>query len=229
MKIANMKGRSKGSGYNRLFNDASFGELLSKAQAAVISNGSELERLILARTQNIDNLDTFISEIEMSLHNVDGVYVCTKTTLRKSQYSIPKIEPDLLIFIIEKKRICKIIELKDGDTFDTKKAEAERQHLQEFSKEFGSRVPFATEYFICCFNQPDKNYIYHGFKLKFDISHIMTGEELCDLLRINYNEIVHIREIDAAANREYFIKQLLTIKSSRNLIINELIKEGIIK
>lgn len=220
MKMRNAKGRSKGSGYGRLFNDERLGELFSKAQSTVISNGTELERILLSKTHNISDLEFFISEIESGVTKIyiDGTYVCTKKVLQKSKYAIKGIEPDLLIFIVQKKRICKVIELKDGDSFDTKKSDAEQQHLEEFSKEFGCQVPFTTEYYICSFNQLDKDVIYTGFKKKFEMEHIMTGRELCDLLDIDYDEIIQDRKADAEDNKKYFIKELFNIPSMVSLI-----------
>lgn len=46
MKIRNQKGRKDGnSGYTRVFNNSELGDLISKIQATVISNGNELEKL----------------------------------------------------------------------------------------------------------------------------------------------------------------------------------------
>ena len=112
---------------------------MSKVQATVISNGSELERIILARSKQIKDLSVFIDDIETGVQQIypDGVYICSKRTLQKSPYSIKGIEPDLLVFVVRSKRVCQVIELKDGDSFDTKKAAAERANLERFSKEFG--------------------------------------------------------------------------------------------
>ena len=121
MKIRNSKGRKdENSGYIRLFNNIKLGQLLSKSQATVISNGNELEKLILLNTNNIPNLDIFIEDVTENRKD-DGVYVCEKKVLKKSTLTIPKHEPDLLIFMVQNRRVCKIIELKDGDSFDTKK------------------------------------------------------------------------------------------------------------
>ena len=220
MKMRNAKGRKQGSGYGRLFNDEVLGELLSKAQATVISNGSELERILLEKTQNIQDLEYFISEIENgeSQEFTEGVYLCTKKALKKSRYSIEGIEPDLMIFIVQKKRICKVIELKDGDTFDTKKSAAEQEHLERFSKEFGCQVPFATEYYICSFNQLDKEAIYIGFKKHFTQEHIMTGKELCDLLGIDYAAIIQSRKEDAEDNLRFFAEELVKIPAMREAL-----------
>ena len=55
---------------------------------------------------------------------------CSKKCLKNSSIKIQDqdeknrkryIEPDFIIFIVQSRRICKIIELKDGDNFDTKK------------------------------------------------------------------------------------------------------------
>ena len=71
------------------------------------------------------------------------------------------IEPDFIIFIVQSRRICKIIELKDGDNFDTKKVLGEKEHLRVFANEFSRKIPFATEFYFCCFNQFGSIWIYH--------------------------------------------------------------------
>lgn len=211
MKIRNAKGRKdENSGYIRLFDNIKLGQLLSKAQATVISNGTELERLLLKRTNNIPDLDEFI-ELATDGMQSDGVYVCAKAVVKKSRLTIPQHEPDLLVFIIQQKRLCKIIELKDGDAFDTKKARGEGEQLKEYSEKFGAKIPFVTEYYICCFNQEDKNAIMTGFKGVFSMEHIMTGRELCSILNIDYSEIVNERKADAKDNFTYFVSELLKI------------------
>ena len=221
MKIREAEGRKKGSGYERLFDNSDLGYLMSKVQATVISNGSELERIILARSKQIEDLSVFIDGIETVGQQIypDGVYICSKRTLRKSKFrSSKRIEPDLLVFVVSSKKVCHVIELKDGDSFDTKKAAAERANLERFSKEFGSSVPFTTKFFICCFNQLDKTEIFKGFKGKFEMEHIMTGDELCELLDIDYSEIISMREQDAQDNIRYFLEELLKISKVRRII-----------
>lgn len=218
MKIRNAKGRTDGnSGYARVLGNEKLGELLSKVQLTVISNGTELERIITSYSNCIENLDAFLDAVTNSEQN-DGVYLCKKSVLKKSKVTIKNIEPDLLVFLVQKKRICKIIELKDGDAFDTKKSLGEREHLEEFSKEFGSRIPFVAEYYICCFNQDDKQKIYEGFKKCFDLEHILTGHELCEILQIDYEKIIEQRKQDAKDNFEYFIDELLKIDEVKSSI-----------
>lgn len=124
---------------------------------------------------------------------------------------IKGIEPDMIIFIVSDYRLCKIIELKDGDTFDTKKVKGEKTNLVTFSEKFGAKIPFSTDYYVCCFNQNNKEIIREGMKNEFDLEHIMTGRELCQLLNIDYQEIINIRKNDMEENFNYFIEELLKI------------------
>lgn len=212
MKIKDAKGRQDGnSGYTRTLGNEELGQLISRVQATVISNGTELERMIVEKSNTIKDLDKFIEETTAG-ETENGTYLCQKKTLKKSSYNIKDIEPDLLVFIVEKQRICKVIELKDGDAFDTKKAKGEKENLETFAKEFGSKVPFVAEFYICCFNQTDKNKIKEGFKNKFDEKNIMTGVELCEILGIDYESIKNKRKQDAQDNFVYFLTRLSEIE-----------------
>ena len=221
MRIKDRTGRNTNSGYGRVFNNNALGLLISKIQATVISNGSELERTLLSQTNNISDLEKFIASIEADDGIYpDGIYVCQKRVLKKSKYAVHGYEPDLLVFLVQKRRLCSVIELKDGDAFDTKKAEVEKEHLEHFTKEFGIKIPFTTQYYVCCFNQDDKEQIKIGFKNKLDEEHILTGRELCNLLQIDYEKIVKTRQADAESNLRYFLKELVKIKE---------VKEGLMK
>lgn len=231
MKIRNQKGRKDGnSAYNRVFNNSNLGDLISKIQATVISNGNELERIILSQTNTIDNLNEFIDKAETGEIS-NGVFVCSKRNIKSSNFAVKNpidnkgIEPDLLVFIVEQHRICKIIELKDGDTFDTKKAAGEKEHLVTFSKEFGRKIPFRTEIYICSFNQNDINTIKTGLKNTFTEQEILTGKSFCDILNLDYDKIIQTRLEDAEDNLTYFVEELLKIEQVRKKIINILDKQ----
>lgn len=213
-KVRNARGRQdENSGYTRVIGNARLGQLLSRIQATVISNGNELERMIAARSTLIQDIDAFIQKAT-SGNQENGVYLCLKKNFKRSEKyaeSVKGIEPDLLIFIIEQNRVCKVIELKDGDNFDTKKSQSEKAHLEKFAMIFGAKIPFVTDYFICSFNQENKNMIHIGFKGCFDMNHILTGRELCEILCIDYDEIRHIRQSDREDNFSYFIGELVKI------------------
>ena len=215
-KICDAKVNTSSGGYNRVFNNDELGRLMAKVQSTVISNGNELEKLILSKTQNITDLDIYIENVTNG-EIPNGTYVCTKRILKKSKYKLDGNEPDLLIFIVQQKRVCKIVELKDGDSFDTKKALGEQEHLERFNLHIGAKIPFVSDYYVCCFNQSNKEEIVKGFKNAFDIDHVMTGQELGEILDISYDEILEERKKDAESNLEYFYQELMSIPAIKEM------------
>lgn len=223
-KIAKAKGRDINkfdeSGYTRVIGNTQLGQLLSKVQATVIANGTELEKMIVERCKTIENIDDFIKSVTEGKIN-SGTYLCTKKILKKTQNykaCIAHIEPDMLVFIVSNQRICKIIEVKDGETFDTKKAAGEKENLIKFSQNFGVKIPFVTEYYVCSFNQCDKEKIHLGMKGVFELENILTGRELCEILNIDFDDIVRTRTQDSIENFDYFINKLLEIPEVREAI-----------
>lgn len=90
MKIRNAKGRIDGnSGYTRTLGNEELGKLISKVQATVISNGTELERLIIERSEIIKDIDDFIDKATKG-NIINGTYLCTKKFL-KNQINIRKV------------------------------------------------------------------------------------------------------------------------------------------
>ena len=214
-KIRDAKGRRENqspSGYSRLFGNIALGNLLSKVQAAVISSGNELERLILERCQKISDFDNFVTDLD---NRSPGIFVATKRQIKKSKKVETRFEPDLLAFDLVH-RICYVIEVKDGDQFDTKKSEGERNTLYSFRSDVASVLPFSFKLYMCSFNAPSKEAIYHGLKHKFPLDELMTGKELCDLLGIDYNEILDIRKQDQEDNIDYFVESLKNIPEILN-------------
>ncbi len=64
-----------------MFNNTELGDLISKIQATVISNGNELEKIILSQTNTIDNLNEFIDKAEIGVIE-NGVSVCPKKIIK---------------------------------------------------------------------------------------------------------------------------------------------------
>ena len=220
--IENAKGRRQGqspSGYTRLFGIEALGNLISRVQGTVISSGTELEHLIIERCKHIDDLDKFITD---KLHsNEAGVWVATKQQVKKSKIINSKYEPDFLGFRLDK-RMCYVVEVKDGDQFDTKKASGEYQSLHNFTNDISQELPFSMRIFMCSFNAPDIDAVFHGLKRKFNRNELLTGKGLCMLFDIDYDEIIKIRTSDQQTNLEYFIEQLITIAPIRSMVIKAL-------
>ncbi len=217
-KIRNANPKSSSGGYKRVFDNEILGKLIQKIQSTVISNGNELEKIIAEQSKLIKNLEEFLSNC-YSKDQENGVFLCPKRTIKKSKYKLDKHEPDLIIFeISDNLKNCYIIELKDGDNFDTKKSEGEFENLEKYKNHLGSQIAFITNFFICCFNQNDKEMIVKGFKNRFSLEQVMTGKQLCDLLGLNYTSITEMRKQDAEDNINYFADQLVKIPLINNKI-----------
>ena len=108
--IKDAKGRLEGSGYSRLFDDNDLGHLISRVQSAVISSGTELERLIKEKVQTISDLDEFLEQEIMP----DGVRVAAKKESQEMQNTdFAGAEPDFLIFKRSlNKQACHLVELR---------------------------------------------------------------------------------------------------------------------
>ncbi len=215
--IENAKGRSKGSGYSRLFGDDEVGCLVSRAHSAMISAGTELERIIKNKVTLIEDLDDFLSMQSMP----EGVVVADKQKVKKCNALSTKkgFEPDFMIFKHRMgEQYCHLVELKDGDSFDTKKSDAEKNAMKSFIEETARNVPYKVKAHFCCFNQDDRNAIVNGFKKKINYEEVLTGQEFCELLEIDYNEIVWSRAHGAPQNLRYFVIELVKIESVRNIL-----------
>jgi hypothetical protein len=227
-RIKDAKPKNQSGAYERLFDNKELGDLITKVQSTVISNGSELENIILS----VINKDFIVNDFDLFLENYkktdlsagDIVRVVPKRVMKKSlklstKKDKVKHEPDFVVLKIDvKEECCYIIELKDGFTFDTKKVAGEKMHLEEFENYIAKQIPYSTRIKFCCFNELDKEKIKIGLKGVFDIDEIMTGEEFCDLIKINYDNIINMRKDDAKENLEYFVSELLKISAIRNLL-----------
>src|SRR5215471_3397080 len=211
------------SSYTRLFGVPALGNLMSRIQAAVISSGSELEQLIWDRVVQIDDLDHFL---KTTLHSEeDRVFVTRKQQIKICKTIRSEYEPDFLAFH-PVTRNCYIVEVKDGDQFDTKKAAGERQMLGNFRTDISHAVPYITRIYLCSFNSSTKDDIYRGLKRKFQMAELITGRELCDLFRIEYESIVSHRLKDQQANLEYVAHELLAIEGIREVVLGRIEESG---
>ena len=212
--IRNANSQKVSGGYDRIFGDKQLGGLMSRVQSAVITAGKELEKLIIEKTQEIDDIDKFVEQNLMT----NGVFVANKKQVKKcNTFSFSGTEPDFIIFKkTGKRQNCYVVELKDGDTFDTKKASAERSALHSFVSENAANLPFTVSIHFCCFNQNDRAEIVTGFKGKINVEEAMTGREFCALLELDYDEIIKEREAAIGDNLPYFLSELVKIKVVKN-------------
>lgn len=217
--IRDRRGRGDG-GYTRLFGDPELGNLISRIQSAVIASGNELEKLIIERSNIIKDLDVFLQQDIYP----ESVCIATKAAIKKCKTIVSvSAEPDFVVFQRRPSRQhCYIIELKDGDAFDTKKAAGERESMHRFVNVIAPLVRFTITTHFCCFNQNNRRAIVDGFKRKITTEEAMTGQEFCQLLSIDYEEIVKFRQEHQIKNFQYFARELLAIQPVRAEIERQL-------
>lgn len=159
------KGRSDGA-YSRLFGNDELGALISRVHATSISVGTYLENLISQIAQQL-SVNEIPNIFNATLSN--GIWIASKKNLKK--YVTPYLnlekltEPDFLIVDSYDKK-CIVLELKDGDNFDTKKAQGEVLNLKKYSDALNRKLayPWVSRIGVCMFNQEDHQKIVEGFK-----------------------------------------------------------------
>ena len=214
--IERSKIKETSGGYTRLFGIEALGQLISRIQSTVISSGTELERMITSRVEQIDDLDKFLQQEIMP----DGVLIATKKQIKKcNSLNFPDAEPDFLIFKRrDKQQNCYVVELKDGHVFDTKKASAERRSIHSFIERNAPHLQYRVAAHFCCFNQDNRDAIVTGFKRKITKDEAMTGREFCTLLEIDYDKIVRERACEQPTNVHFFLSELVKIDQARDIL-----------
>jgi len=201
------------SAYGRVFGDIPLCKLFSKIHAASISAGTELEKLL-------------VSESPYSMTYTDFTRALTQSTLFIQPilliYNLPSILRDgknkakgdfLLIYPQQGKGV--VLEIKEGDAFDTKKSDGERSSLAFLSEHYSKILARSITYALSSFHAPDRAHILLGTKGRFDTDHALTGRELCTLIGTSYEAVMGKRISDQMFNLNYFINQLLLIDKIR--------------
>ena len=88
--------------------------------------------------------------------------------------------------------------------------------LQKFVNHLAPKIPFRTRFYICSFNQLNKEKVVAGFKNVFSENEVMTGKEFCDILGIDYEEIVKMCKNDTADNFCYVVEKMFEIQKVRS-------------
>lgn len=218
VQVAKSEGK-KGENFARLFGNEQMGRLLSKVQSSVIRGGFELEELLneLVDGEKHTTLEQIADET-IPASEKPPIQVVFKPSRPDPENEDKSIQADLLI-VDHRARRFTLVEVKDGYVFDTKKSDGELASLRLITSWLAQEFAYKTQYFICAFNQDDKEEIVRGTKKRFTIEHVMTGRELCNLIGVDYDQINERRREDQAANRNYFFRELLTIPEIREEII----------
>lgn len=210
------KARAEGSGYERVLGDAKLGQLVSATHATTISAGTELEKLIAEQANKLSDLDRFLQATPYP----HGTFLATKTQVRTSNViGGTSKDPDFVIFDVRPNtQRCLVVELKEGDQFDTKKAAGEWEALEHFVTAVARQIQFTVSPHVCFFYATDRQQVVDGFKRVLGAADALTGREFCDLLGVNYDDIVEYRRNHQRENFAFFLETLFRIPSVRTFI-----------
>jgi len=214
-RLQDSKGKA-GEGYNRIFGNQQLGRLLSRVQSTMIRSGLELEK-ILKEVIPLD-IQTTLDDLNDPSNLLPDIQVVFKPSRPNPDNPKKSIEADLLI-VDNRSRTFALVEIKDGDVFDTKKSDGELASLKSITSWLAQEFAYKTEYFLCAFNQGDKEIIVQGTKRRFSIEHVMTGRELCERIGLDYDTLRENRKIDQRGNLQYFLTELLKISEIKNEIL----------
>lgn len=81
-KIRNSNPKTSSGGYERLLGNKDMADIFTKAQSTVISNGTELEKIITERANNIEDLDDFMSKVNSGQMGMVFFFVLKKLQKR---------------------------------------------------------------------------------------------------------------------------------------------------
>ncbi len=214
-KISESKGRgNENSGYVRVVGSPALGQLLSRVQATVIRNGNELER-ILKQQCPYYSAEAKLGDIPDLLDA--GKQVQVFFSYKQERAGETSIVGDVTV-VDHAHRIVHIVELKDGDTFDTKKSSGELASTTALADALAKKLSYTAKAHFCAFNQANKEAIVAGAKGRFGLETAMTGAELCSLIGVNYGQIRLLRKADETENFDFLMGQLLAIPEVKQRI-----------
>jgi len=206
--IKDSKGRKKNetpSGYERLLGSKELGQLISKLHATVISTGNELEQTIANKIKNSQGIAI------ADLNKFDRVFKEAKIDSSGKKHDVD------VDCVISRNGKIQLIEIKDGDTFDTKKVAGEveslglaEDYLHQIKKIDKSKI---SKHF-CSFNATSHDQIKKGAKSLLGNCNPMTGKELCEELGVNFEDIVEERKSQQKENKAFFFDEVEKIKKN---------------
>jgi len=236
MKIKQKSGRKdERSGYARIFGNGPLGLLFSQVHAAVISSGTELERILVAKSPyslpyRDLNISTSIIEgtdqpvlLLHKLTSIEQIEERRGAKLEQDDTKTKKYKGDFLILYPRESKGT-IIEVKDGDTFDTKKVAGEIASLRILADYYSQTLSMSISFAFSSFYAPTRSAITKGSKNVFNESQVLTGLELCQKIGIDYDAVVKERKADAEPNLNFFLDEMLKMDDIRKMIEEKLSK-----
>ena len=222
----------------KLYGD-SIAKVTSKVHSSCISNGTSVEKLISEAIKNTvecvyeiktrlcynELMDKFNScRIDDETFAIsDGVYLIYKNVFEDIKHNNRKIQPDLLAIIVKNGRITfYVIEEKTGDSFDTKKSSAEKDHLTIFAEQVELNVVSGIDikYFIVpFFSEKSKSKLSKsGLKGYFSEDEILKRNELSEVFGIDFDDIVKLFDRVRDINKKMVVDDMCECSDIRSIM-----------
>lgn len=214
MLIEKSKIGRKDGAYTRIFGDQDLGSFFSRVHSTTISSGNALEKLIYSQLNSQKRVlhDFFDFNSLINLAKEHTMH-CLNAQQMQKQNMLPlvngKRKKQDFYFIDKSNKTFYIIELKGGETFDTKKVVGEVDSLNEGKKYFEKNLKnFKIIPYFVAFNQQLKSEIIKGTKKSIEPDWCITGQEFCEKFQINLKQIDQARK-EAAIKNKRFLRKFL--------------------
>ncbi len=226
-KIEETKDGRKDGAYTRLFDNIGLGQIFSRTHATTNRAGIELEKIINERLSPVSDqeLNDLLSN-NLSNINREFIVLGKKEISKLYKRNILSKQPDYIYISLVKKEI-NVIELKDGDIFDTKKSQGEIENLKISIEDLKSILTFKDFNILfkfASFNAKTKKEIVLGLKGYISENNTLIGTELLEMFNVNFNEIVNLRKNDGEKNIDFYLSSLLSLEDIRELIMNYIVE-----
>lgn len=200
--------RNPNSGYVRLLGNERLGLLLSRMHATTIRAGNELEKILERHCAiHSEGLTRRVKSPETPRQLTKEVFfnetIHTDGNGKGTRFDV--------VVLNHEARTATVVELKDGDTFDTKKANGELASVTRVAEYLGRVLDYDASHRFCSFNQEDKALIVAGVKGRFSAEHVMTGREFCRLIEVDFEAVLEERRGDVQDNFDYFVAEMMAI------------------
>jgi len=192
------------SAYLRVTDNPFLAEILQKSHSTMIRNGNELEDLI-AENSNL-NVSKNISISSFDPSDYEDQTLIHKFKI-ENQTSIKNTHVDFLL-INPKNKSMILIEMKDGDNFDTKKATGEIDKLENCQRHFNKTYSeWETKASIVLWNNEDITQAsFKDFRAK---NYIINGRTIQNTLGVKWDNIELKRKQDRFFNTKWLIRNIL--------------------
>lgn len=221
------------SGYATLFGSSPLASAMTQTQAAKISEGSTLEKVVTEKASFV--LDLSVPEnltllLSASLPVSDKPYVVCKTHIKKflwpalvshtsnwknltktAQKEIMQKhfghEPDMLLIDMHEKSMT-LVELKSFCVFDTEKSSAIAHKIKTMPQKYD--LPYKKRGLVVSFYAESKPQIVEGMKKRVKEESVMTGKEFLDVIsKSSVNSVMELTQGSHTDNVMFVLEQAL--------------------